>query len=144
MARYDTAKEFDKNNARAKFEQYVSEGKKIDLTVVRQKRSLKQNAYLHVLITIYAVEIGLTLQEAKNFLKRECQFMTYQTVTKKNKEVKFLKQTSQLNSKEMSDFIDWIKTFAGQQGIYLPDSEQEYLDNQFDIDRHIEAYREFL
>lgn len=144
MAIYDLTKDYDKNTAIAKFNTYIEEGKKIDLKIVRNKRSIKSNSYLHVCITLFAIEFGWTIEEAKIFLKRECKFMTYQKIAKEGeKPVFFLKQTSQLDSKEMADFIDWIRTYSSQHGCYIPTSE-EYLENSSAIDSKISNHNEYL
>ena len=61
-------------------------------------KSVKNNAYLHVCITLYAIEFGYTLQEAKTQLKRQCGFMIY----KKNNTL-FLKTVSKLNDSKISN-----------------------------------------
>ena len=43
-----------------------------------KKRTSLQNAYLHVLITLFAIETGYTLNEMKVYLKRGCAFMMYE------------------------------------------------------------------
>lgn len=115
------------------------EGKsKIELKKIIPKRSLKLNSYLHICITLYAIEFGYTLYEAKTFLKRECNFMVY---TKDN--VKYLKQTSKLDNEECSKFVEFIRNFSSQNGCYIPTSE-EYLDNKFNIDKEINNYKQYL
>lgn len=81
-------------------------------------RTLDQNAYLHVCISIFAINTGYTLSEAKSFLKRQCDFMHYV----KNDMI-FEVETHKQKVSETKDFISWIKNYAGMQGIDIPDAE---------------------
>ena len=108
------------------------------LLAPKPKRSASQNAYLHVCISIYAIELGYTLDEAKTLLKRLCPFMVYE----KNG-FKFIKKTSGMDSKELTDFIDWIRNHAAQQNINIPTSE-EYNLNRHGIDVEIAKQKRYL
>jgi hypothetical protein len=110
----------------------------VDLKKIQPKRTVKQNSYLHVCITLFAIETGYNIDEAKTHLKRNCNFMIYD----KGKE-KFLKRTRDLDTKELTDFIEWIRDYAGQHGMYIPSSE-EYIQNRFEIDRQIETNKNYL
>lgn len=110
----------------------------IEIKVKRPKRTLSQNRYLHVCISLYATEFGYTLEESKTHLKRACPWMRYE----KNGEV-FLKSTSGMDSGELTAFIDWIRNYASAAGLYIPTPE-EYIENQYDIEVHIEKHRAYL
>ena len=136
--KYDLTSKSDITAFKFKVDYLIEKQKKVNLTSIREARSVKQNSYVHVAITLFAIEYGYTLNEAKTLLKRECTFMYYE----KNN-MMFLKSTAVLNSKEMTDFIEFIRNYAGQQGLYIPSSE-EYLQNKFNIDRQIESNKTFL
>lgn len=129
---------YDKAKAQTRLNVLIDKGANIELTEIRQKRSIKSNAYLHVLVSLCAIEWGYTLDEMKTSLKRECEFMRYT----KNKQL-FLKRTREFDSKELSDFIEWIRDYAGVQGLYLPTSE-EYIMHQFEIDKEINTNKQYL
>ena len=113
-------------------------GSKIELKKINDKRSVNLNSYLHVCITLFAIEYGYTLEEAKTLLKRMCNFMTYE----KNGS-KFLKKTSKLDNSECSKFVEWIRNYASQQGLYIPDAD-EYKANRFTIDKEINNHKQYL
>ena len=136
--KYDLTTKSDITAFKFKVDYLIEKQKKVNLTAIREARSVKQNSYVHVAITLFAIEYGYTLNEAKTLLKRECTFMYYE----KN-HMMFLKSTADLNSKEMTDFIEFIRNYAGQQGLYIP-SPTEYLENKFTIDRQIESNKTFL
>ena len=65
----------DQNKAVTYLTKLLEGEKLIELKEIMKVRTLRQNAYLHVIITLYAIEFGSTLEEAKTDLKRECDFM---------------------------------------------------------------------
>jgi hypothetical protein len=134
----DLSKPFDLNRANLYYAKLRTDGSKIELKVVRESRTLKQNAYLHVCITLFAIEFGYTIEEAKTDLKRYCSFMRYE----KNGN-QYLKETRGLNTKELTEFIEWIRTYSAQEGCYIPTSE-EYINQRFEIDKQISNHKEYL
>jgi len=135
---YDLSNNIDKNKAAYKFHKMVEEGKVIELTTKKKKRTINQNKYLHVAITLFAIEVGYTLEEAKTVLKRECSFMRYD-----KEDHVFLKRTRDLNTTELAEFLEFIIQFAAKMFITIPSSEG-YISNQIDIDRHISHNKTYL
>jgi len=129
-------------NEISKFEFHVKKAKEhkgtVSLVLKRSKRSLRQNNYIHVLFALYAIEIGLTLEESKTDLKRYCSFMNYEKHGKK-----YLKQTSKMDTKSLAEFTTWIRNYAGMNGIYLPNSE-DYFRNWEAIEKEIEQHKQYL
>lgn len=121
-----------------KVERLIEKLADVELKVVRKQRTIRQNSYLHVCITLFAIHFGYTIDEAKTLLKRKCGFMTYE----KNG-TKFLRSTAKLDTLETTQFIDFIRTFASIEGCYIPTSE-EYLENRFFIDNEIELQKQYL
>lgn len=129
---YDLSKYEDLQKATYNFTKLKESKAIILLQVKSKKRTIKQNAYLHVIITLYAIE------EAKTLIKRECWLMRYT----KNGNV-FLKRTRDLNTIELTAFIDWLRYWSAKQGCYLPTPE-EYLKNQIEIDKSIAYNSHYL
>lgn len=111
---------------------------KVELKKLGANRTIPLNSYLHVCISLFAIEYGYTLAEAKTMLKRLCDFMVYE----KNGE-KFLVETSKQNNEECSKFVEWIRNYSSEQGLYIPDAE-EYKANKFSIDREIDKHKTYL
>lgn len=135
--KYNLKQQIDLNKAKTRFEQLVEKGAKIELKEIRPTRSLPQNAYLHVCLSLYGIHFGYTLNEAKTDLKRN-----YGLVYEKEGK-KYLRSTANLDSKELTEFIEYIRDVAGANGCYIPTSE-EYLQNKFAIDREIEQNKNYL
>ena len=112
--------------------------KEVEIKAIRKKRTISQNSYLHVCVSIIAIELGYNLEECKTMLKRKCNFMIYE----KNGQ-KFLRRTRDMQTDELTKFIEWIRNFGGVNGINIPTSE-EYLLNRINIDNEIERNKEFL
>ena len=136
--KFNTSIESDLKKAKVRFEYLCSKQKQIELKELRKSRSLSQNSYLHVVISLYCIEFGYTLNEAKTDLKRMCGFMTYE----KNNS-RYLRETKKMNSAELTEFIDWIRNYASQNGLYIPTSE-EYKTNKHSIDNDINKFKEYL
>lgn len=67
---YDLANEFDRARLKARFEKDLAHGAVIDYTEHKFKSS-SQNRYLHALIGVAALEVGVSLEYAKNeYFKR--------------------------------------------------------------------------
>ncbi len=95
------------------------EGKRvlIKITLKRRTRSLKQNAYLHALFTLFKDELNklgneFTSQEVKDICK--CKFLNSEIANKETGEIigNRIKHTSELNTMEMSEFIENIISWA--------------------------------
>ncbi|QQV90441.1 hypothetical protein Harreka1_34 [Olleya phage Harreka_1] len=116
----------------------INEGCWVELKKKAKNRTIKTNAYLHVCISLFAIEFGYTLDEAKTLLKRMCPFMIYE----KNDQ-KFLKRTRDLNTEDCSTFVNWIRNYSSQNGYYIL-SADEYKTNSYAIDKEINKHKEFL
>lgn len=136
--KYDLSNDLELKNAEFYFSKLVQQRCKIDLSKIVSNRSISLNSYLHVCISLFAIEFGLTLEEAKTLLKRKCSFMVYE-----KKGIRFLKKTSQLNNKECSDFVEFIRNFASKHNLYIPDA-LEYKENKFNIDKEISKHKQYL
>ena len=135
---FDLSNNYDVNKAEIKFKALIASGKKIELKEIKQKRSLSQNKYFHVVVTLYAIAYGATLEEAKTDLKRD-----YGLIYEK-KGKKYLMSSADLDSLIMTQFIDYIRTKAAKElNTYIPTSE-EYLLNHFAIDKEINTHKEYL
>ena len=136
--KYDLSSNLELNQFNTYSNKLKESRSKIELKKIGAKRSISINSYLHVCISLFAIEFGYTLAESKTMLKRECDFMVYE----KNG-VKFLKETSKQSNEECSKFVEWIRNYSSEQGLYIPDAE-EYKENQFSIDKEIDKHKTYL
>ena len=95
----------------------------VEVKMIKPARTINQNKYLHVCIGLIAKETGYTMQEAKIVMKRE-HGLEYEKNGKR-----FLRSTRELDTGEMTKFIDWMRNMAGEVlGIYIPTSEEYLID----------------
>ena len=127
---YDLQKNTDIEKAKVKFDYLLKKGVLIELTEKRKKRTIQQNKYLHVLFALFGINFGYTIEESKTLIKRELKYYY-----KKNEHI-FLSKTSEMNTKELTLFIDKFRNYSSKHGLYLP-SADEYLMNYAEIEREI-------
>ena len=100
---------FDTNTKQKAFEYLESlfkKDKKVKIEAVKKLRSLSENAYMHgVVFSVFAIDLGWTLDEAKQYFKGL--FLTY-----KKDGVTFVKETSKLDTAEMEHFLECCRTHA--------------------------------
>jgi len=144
---FNPKNELDKKRARAYFERLINGSNVFEITSKKKQRTIKQNAYLHVCITIFAKEYGESIKDAKTMLKRDCphhEFTRYKAIhpiTKK--EETRLTSTEEYDTEQAGKFIDWVREYAAIGGIYIPTS-QEYLSNKWEIELEIEKQKKYL
>lgn len=136
--KYSLSDNLDLAKFKTKVAKLIEARKDVELKQIKQVRSIKSNAYLHVCITLFAMEFGYTIYESKTFLKRECNFMDYE----KNG-VRYLKETSKMDDRGISEFIEWIRNYAQGNGLYIP-SPEEYLQYKIKIDKEIDKFKPYL
>lgn len=143
---YDLRNEWGKQQFKEKVEYFLEKEYVVTLSRKMEKRSLKQNNYLYLLLAYFATESGYSVDEVKiDYFKKTCNpDLFYRVkVNKKGNQVKYLRSSSDLDVGEMTlaitRFRDWSAMVAG---IYLPSPE----DNEFLLhcEREIEANKEFI
>lgn len=135
--KYDLSKEIDAQNFQAVVKQHLEEGSKIEIKKIRQKRTLKQNNYLYVCLALLGNFTGYYLQEIKEIIYQEVDFMNEVKINLKGHPQAFIKSSSGLDTYEMTLLIDYIRQRAVDIGFYIPTPE-EYLQQQYYYDNLIE------
>lgn len=121
----------DIEKAKVYFNKLLEDQAKIEIKRVNKKRTNSQNRYVHALFQFFASEFGWHLEEAKSFIKFELGY-TYN----KNGHI-FLSRTSEMDTKQLSEFVDRFRNYSANQGLYLPTAD-EFNENCFDYSREIE------
>lgn len=119
--RYNLKIQRDADNCQKRLDWLIEKGKQVELKEYRQNRSLDQNGYFHKIVSIWADDIGYTIEEAKTVIKRELGYYY-----EKNGQ-KFLESTATMDTKRMAELTDKFRTWSSSEfGIYLPEPD-EYL-----------------
>lgn len=134
----------ERDKAVERFNKLLDQEANIELRKIQPKRTLSQNAWIHLLITLYAIEAGLTIEESKTYLKNQCHFMNYKKqVGEDSVEVLFLRPTSSLDVQECSEFIEWVYDYAGTNGISLP-TKEDYIKNKAWFQKLLRTHKRYL
>ena len=144
---YNTEIELDKLKANERFYYLISNKKTFELKEVKPKRSIRQNSYLHLILSWYSLEYGETLAYIKQeVFKKQINkdIFEFEYVNKKTGEIRLAyKSTSQLDSKEMTTAIDRFRNYASKEaGIYLPEPNDLVFLNE--IKKEVENNKLYL
>ena len=139
--KYDLIKSYDQQKVREYLAKLIESESKCELKKIHPKRSLSQNSYLHVLFTLWGQEFGYTIDEAKHTIKCAIGYTYNKDLESLNGVIDnpdFYTKTSEMDSKELTLFIDKIRDWSADAcGLYLP-SPAEYIEEQIYFDNEIE------
>ena len=137
---YDLNIPFEKDSAKERFKWLMDKGKKIELKEKRPKRSVSQNAYLHLILSWFGLEFGYNLEEVKQKIFKEIvnPELFYEGEVGKLEKIQRWRSTSDLDTKEMTLAIDRFRDYSAENGYYLPSPDDmvalEYIENE--INKH--------
>lgn len=143
---YNLATQLGANAARQRLESLIKKGVAAELTEKKTKRSLPQNAYLHLLLGYFAAQTGNTLPYVKeHYYKRAaCPdiFLTHVEDPILGN-IETLRSSAQLTEDEMSLSISRFQQWAAAEaGIYLPEATHKEAIEEMQIE--VERYRQYL
>ena len=144
---YNSKIEIDKQKAMERIEWLIKNERKFEIKEIKHRRTLKQNAYFHLILSYFALEVGETLEFIKQeIFKKKVNPDTFRTERKNPKSGKIRedwKSTADLDTKQLSECIDRFKHWTVKNtGIRLPDAnENEFLDY---IQNEIELQKQWL
>ena len=140
---YNPNKQIDVQNARTRLEWLILNKKLFELTQKRERRSVSQNSYLHLIFSWFAMQTGYTIEEVKQELfKRHVNKQIF-CDGKKDGVVEIVKwrSTSSLDTKEMTMAIDRFRDFSSKEaGIYLPEPNDLAMLQDIEIQTQTNSY----
>lgn len=132
--------ETDRQKAKESFNFLLKNGKKIELKEKKNRRTLSQNRYLHLILSWFAWEYGETLEYVKQeFFKKIANEEIFKTeyANPRTGEIRTAwKSTADLDTATLTTAIDRFRNYASKEaGIYLPEpSDLVYLE---EIERNL-------
>lgn len=139
---YNLSNQLDLQNAKTRLELLIKRGCIVELTEKKQKRTLNQNAYLHLLLGYFASQTGNTLEWVKQqYYKKLCNpdlFIGEREDLFLGR-VKYVRSSADLRTDEMNLSIERFRNWsAAEAGIYLPEatSEAEIAALQVEVERY--------
>lgn len=133
---YDLSTAYDRQRFETRVRNLVGKGAAVELTE-KAVRSLNQNAYLHAIIGVVAMETGNTLDYAKaEYFKRlvNPSLFVLEKDDKLAGKVTYLRSSASLTKEEMGIAIDRFKRWAAENGIYLPEPGDKELLASIEIE----------
>ena len=124
---YNLSNPYDREKLTVWVEKMIEQKEVVEVRKKSVKRTIKQNSYLHLIISYFASQYGCGADEAKiDFYKRACNRDLFERErTNKRGEVKtYLRSSADLTKEEMSLSIDRFRFWSvSVAGIYLPSKE---------------------
>lgn len=133
---YNLKNTLDQERFKAKVTKCIRDGSVVELTE-KTARTSSQNRYLHLLIGVVAMDVGVTLDYAKQeYFKR----LTNKDIFCIEVDDRFcgkvirLRSSAELTKEEMSMAIDRFKKWGAENGIYMPNPEDTALLRDIEIE----------
>lgn len=146
MALFDLSSELARAQFRERCNYLYRKGCRVELTEKKGVRTLKQNSYLHLLLSYFALQIGEKAEYVKQELFKRRVNHSYFVREKEDKffgKVLILRSSTELDTKEMTECIERFRDWAVQEaGIYLPAPNEEAMIGE--MEREVEANRRWV
>ena len=121
----------------------IDKKKNVEITEKREKRTLSQNNYLHLILSWFSLESGCNLEYTKTeYFKKLCNpdIFLYEKEDKYVGKVINIKSSSEIDTKEISEAIKKFRNWASNEaGIYLPEPNEgkflEMIQNEINKNR---------
>lgn len=143
---FNLKKETDRQRFKSFVNKYYKENLVVELTAKKEQRTIKQNSYLHLLLSYFAAEYGCTADEAKiDFYKRTCNrdLFVVNKVNKYGQRITTLRSSTELDTKQMTDSIERFRNWSSMTaGIYLPSPNEP--EGIVEMKQTVENNRYFL
>jgi len=147
---YNLSETLERNQFIEKANYYVKQGKRIELKVKHPRRSIAQNSYLHLILTWFGLEVGLTMAEVKlDIFKKHVNPTLFYDGEAQNKvpgvRVERWRSTASLDTAETTLAIDRFRNFAVTEcGIYLPEPTDLVAIQQLENEISKQVNQEFI
>lgn len=133
---YNPESRIDVQNAIEKINYFISKKKVFELKAKRERRTISQNSYLHLLFSWFALETGYTTDEVKQdiFKKIVNPTLFYEGEFGSIITIERWRSTASLNTEEMTLAIDRFRDYSSKEaGIYLPEPSDLALIKEIEI-----------
>lgn len=123
---YHLSNDLDRQQIKIKLDHLINNGKVVELTEKKKKRSISQNSYLHLILSVYAIETGMDLEYVKQTVFKAIVnpvIFKAEATNKITGEIcEYYCSSASLNTHEMTVCIDRFRNHASHElGIYLPE-----------------------
>ena len=137
--------ELDKKRAIERMRHYIEKGKTFELTEKKERRTIRANAYLHLILSWFALETGYTEAEVKQeiFKKIVNPNTFYEGEHGELVKIERWRSSADLDTGEMALCIDRFRDYSAKEaGIYLPEPKDLAVLREIEI--QIENNKQYL
>lgn len=124
---YNLSMPLDRERFAARCNQQLQKGSVVDL-IEKTLRTHNQNSYLHLIIGVVAMDVGVTLEYAKReYFKKlvNRDLFIRKEQDRFSGEIEVIRSSADLTIEEMSIAIDRFKRWGSENGFYLPSPEDK-------------------
>lgn len=143
---FDLSRELDRRQFEERCSFLIRQGMFVELTEKRGKRTLKQNSYLHLILSYFAFQYGERMETIKQeFFKRKVNPDIFLQEKEREGIGRYytLRSSADLNTKEMTTAIDRFRDWSAKEaGIYLPSPEEDALIGA--MEREVEENKRWI
>ena len=141
---YNLSMPLDRERFATRAKALLQKGSVIDLTE-KTLRTHNQNSYLHLIIGVVAMDVGVTLEYAKReYFKKlvNADLFIRKEQDRFSGEIEVIRSSASLTIEEMSIAIDRFKRWGAENGFYLPSPEDK--ERLRDIEIEMGRMRQYL
>lgn len=135
---YNLSNDFDRQRFKTRCNALYKQGGVVDLTAKKERRTIPQNAYLHLILGWFAIETGNTLGFVKQeYFKRYINpdLFVVEIDDKHLGEVSVLRSSRDLNTAEMTTAIERFRNWSSAEaGVYLPSPDEQAFLQSIEIE----------
>lgn len=143
---YNLSNPYDVERFKGWVDKMIAERKVVEAKRKDENRTIKQNSYLHLIISYFATQYGCGADEAKiDFYKRRCNRDLFERWRRNRRgdPVPRLRSSADLTKEEMTLSIDRFRNWSSSvAGIYLPSPEDGEM--MIYMMQEVERNKEFL
>ena len=142
---YDTSNPLDNANFLLRAKKLAENGKIVELTEKKPRRSLPQNNFLWLCLSYWGSQTGYTKEEAETIYKNVNSDIYYTRRVIAGIDVEYIRHTYELDTAEMTASIEKWRNWAAMNDaypVYIPSPEDYQLVQMMEIE--IERNKEFL
>ena len=141
---YNLSNPLDRERFAARANALLQKGSVTELTE-KTLRTHNQNSYLHLIIGVVAMDVGVTLEYAKReYFKKlvNADLFIRKEQDRFSGEIEVIRSSASLTIEEMSIAIDRFKRWGAENGFYLPSPEDK--ERLRDIEIEMGRMRQYL
>lgn len=142
---YNTGSPLEKEQFLRRAEKLANSGKIVEMTEKKPQRTLKQNAYLWLILGYWATQTGYTKDEAEAIYKEVNKDIYYETKVVLDQEMVYIRHTYELDTKEMTQTIEKFRNWSAMNDVYpvyIPAPDEESLVKLMELE--VQRMRDYI